>query len=137
MEPDGGNLPPNPLEPAAQLKDPTQSSSSDKSVHPQQAQNAEDSAVTKAEKYERHGAEVAVEEPPAKGIKLENATKHEEREFHDAEGDVEESSSRRMKLQNSTKTEEKCPSRNERPKGVAPIKREYVVARRVQGSPGL
>lgn len=117
-------MPPNPLEPATHLEEPSGPSSLDRSVHPQQAQNAEDSAVTKAEKYERHGVEVEVEEPSVKGMKLENATKLEERDFHDAKGDVDESPSKRIKLENSTNNEEQGPTRSERQKGIAPIKRE-------------
>lgn len=124
MEQDGGNLPSNPLEPAAQLKDPSESGSLDKSVHPQQAQCTEDSAVTKAEKYERHGVEVAVEDSPAEKIKLENATEYEKQNPNSVGGDVEGSPPKRIKLENVVKNEEQGPTQSERQRGVAPIKEE-------------
>lgn len=96
MEQEGGDLPPNPLDPVEKLKDPSLSNSADKSVHPQQIPSLEDSAVTKAEKYERHGAEAFEEESPSKRIKMERT--------HNDEG------------QGLTKSE--------RQKGVAPIKSE-------------
>lgn len=133
-------MPPNPLEPATQLKPSSESASLDKSVHPQQAHSAEDSAVTKAEKYERHGVGAAVEESPAeaeshsaeghveaspsKRINLDNATDHEAQDSHVASGDVEESPSKGMKLEDQSANEAKAPTRSERQKGVAPIKPE-------------
>ncbi len=137
---DSGNMPSNPLKPATQLKHSSESASLDKYVHPQQAHNAEDSAVTKAEKYERHGigaavkaspaeaeshsAEGHVEVSPSKRIKLDNATDHEAQDSHVASGDVEESPSRRMNLEDLSTDEAKAPTRSERLKGVAPIKQE-------------
>lgn len=89
-----GDPPPNPLEPAIKLEKSLNSDVLDKTVHPQQAPNAEDSAVTKAEKFERHGIAGVVEETPSKRRKLEPeiGTQH--------------------------------PTRSERQKGVAPIKKE-------------
>ena len=68
----------------------------DKTVHPQQIPMTEDSAVTRAEKFERHGV---------------------------ADG-VEESSSKRRKL--DSENGNRGPIQSERRKGVAPIKKESV-----------
>ena len=68
----------------------------DKTVHPQQIPMTEDSAVTKAEKLERHGV---------------------------ADG-VEESSSKRRKV--DSENGNRGPIQSERQKGVAPIKKESV-----------
>ena len=86
--------PPNPLEPAVNLEKPSNSDLLDQTVHPQQVPTLEDSAVTRAEKYERHGS-------------AEN---------------VEESSSKRRKL--DTGNEFLTPTPSERQKGIAPIKKE-------------
>ena len=96
MEQDGGDQPPNPLEPDVKLKEPSVSSLADKTAHPQDLQMAEDSAVTKAEKYERHGFINGVEESPSK----------------------------RRKLDPSQEDEDVVPTKSERVKGVAPIKTE-------------
>ena len=96
MEHNLSHPPPNPLEPAIKLEDSFNSDPLDKTVHPQQGITAEDSAVTKAEKFERHGIAHGVEESPSKRRKI------------DAE--------------NGTQN----PSQSERQKGVAPIKKESV-----------
>lgn len=96
LEPSNGHPPPNPLEPAVDLVESSTPHSLDKTVHPQQVQMAEDSAVTKAEKFERHGL---------------------------ADG-VEESSSKRRKL--DSENGNRGPIQSERQKGVAPIKKESV-----------
>lgn len=88
--------PPNPLEPAIELDDSSNSDLLDKTVHPHQVPITEDSAVTKAEKIERHGIAHGVEESPSKRRKL-----------------VSENG-------------EQGPTRSERQKGVAPIKKESV-----------
>ena len=100
MQHSNADAPPNPLEPAVKLKEPPHSGLTDQIVHPQQAAAVEDSAVTKAEKFERHGNTDAdgIEEPPSKRRKL-----------------VSENETRR-------------PTQNERQKGVAPIKSESVLA---------
>ena len=89
----------NPLEPAALLS-PKGSSATDvldRIVHPAKTPNPEDSALTQAEKHERHGGEAEFDESPAKRVKLEP---HPEAE---------------------------TPTRSERVKGVAPIKAEFLV----------
>lgn len=96
MEDSNGNPPPNPLEPAFQLEQSSTSELVDKKVHPQQVPMAEDSAVSKAEKFERHGI---------------------------ADG-VEISQSKRRKLDSEDGSQ--GPTRSERQKGVAPIKVESV-----------
>lgn len=88
--------PPNPLEPAIQLDDSSTSNLLGKTVHPQQVPMTEDSAVTKAEKIERHGSANGVEESPSKRRKV-----------------VSENGNQ-------------GPTRSERQKGVAPIKKESV-----------
>ena len=92
----GGDAPRNPLDPGENLKDPSNTDTINSVVHPQVASTTEDSAVTKAEKVERHGVEEGVEDSPSKrrklDVKLENG------------------------VQNLTKSERK--------KGVAPIKSE-------------
>lgn len=63
----------NPLNPESALKAPPPESLR-KEAHPPQTPYLEDSAVTKAEKFERHGlasAELGVEHPPAKRLKLD------------------------------------------------------------------
>ena len=89
-----GHPPPNPLEPAVQLEDSSRSDLLDKTVHPQQVPMTEDSAVTKAEKTERHGLAHGVEESPLKRRRLDSAN------------------------------ETQSPTQSERQKGVAPIKKE-------------
>ena len=99
MEHLGGEKPPNPLEPAVTLVGPQHPSAPnlvEKRAHPQDVQMVEDSAVTKAEKYERHGIENIVAESPSKKRKLENQQE---------DGQL-------------------GPTKSERQKGVAPIKPE-------------
>ncbi len=88
--------PPNPLEPAIELEESSTSDLLDKNIHPQQSPTAEDSAVTKAEKFERHGIADGVEGSPLKRRKLDSE--------NGSQG----------------------PTRSERQKGVAPIKKESV-----------
>lgn len=94
MEYNNGVPPPNPLEPAIQLEESSNSNLIDKTVHPQQVPTAEDSAVTKAEKFERHNIADGVGESPSKRRKL------------DSENGI------------------RGPIRSERQKGVAPIRPE-------------
>ena len=96
LEYSSGDPPPNPLDPAVKLEQPFNSHVVDNTIHPQQASTAEDSAVTKAEEFERRGI---------------------------ADG-VEESLSKRRKLDLEIGTQ--GPTRSERQKGVAPIKKESV-----------
>ena len=99
MEHLGGKKPPNPLEPAVTLlgpQDPSTANLAGKRAHPQDVQMPGDSAVTKAEKYERHGIEDIVAESPSKKRKLENQQENGHRD----------------------------PTKSERQKGVAPIKPE-------------
>lgn len=67
------DIPSNPIEPELTLKLPTTSGQLEQVVHPQQAPRKEDSAVTKAERVERHVIEETPEEPPTKRVKLEPA----------------------------------------------------------------
>lgn len=92
---EGGNAPPNPLNPSADL-DSSMPDAVDTKAHPQQVPLAEDSAVTKAEKYERHGIADGVEETPSK----------------------------RRKVESSVHGEDQAVTKSERRKGVAPIKAE-------------
>ena len=94
--------PPNPLEPAIGLQEPSELTSVKKVAHPQDVHAAEDSAVTKAEKYERHGVADGIEQSPSKRRKLGTHLKDE---------DV-------------LKDEDARPTPTERQKGVAPIKAE-------------
>ena len=87
----------NPVDPAKQLKDSASADPLEQTVHPGATVLAEDSAVTKAEKYERHSGQDVVDESPSKRIKLD---RHPESQM---------------------------PTRSERVKGVAPIKAEYLV----------
>ena len=96
MEQSGGEAPPNPLDPVAKLEDQSSKTLINGIVHPQADQTIEDSAVTKAEKYERHGAVESVEESPSK----------------------------RRRLDTSVEDGEQGPTKSERQKGVAPIKTE-------------
>ena len=96
LEPSNGHPPPNPLEPAVELVESSNPHWIDKTIHPQQNPMTEDSAVTKAEKFERHGM---------------------------ADG-VEESSSKRRKL--DSENGNRGPIQSERQRGVAPIKKESV-----------
>ncbi|KAG8533913.1 uncharacterized protein KY384_001654 [Bacidia gigantensis] len=62
--------PSNPIEPGVKLEPPTIVDGLEQVVQPQQVAFVEDSAVTKAEKYEHHGENVA--DAPSKRIKLEH-----------------------------------------------------------------
>lgn len=93
----------NPIEPELTLKLPTTSVQLEQVVHPHQAPLEEDSAVTKAEKIERHVIEDTPEEPPTKRAKLEPSEQALELELQE---------------QDQTKTG--------RQKGMAPIKAESV-----------
>ena len=93
-----GNEPSNPLDPAAELRDSSSASTLDATVHPQANQIAEDSAVTRAEKHERH--------------RLPN--------------DINDSPSKRRKLDVDAQDEFLNPTKSERQKGVVPIKAESV-----------
>ena len=100
----------NPMDPQLELKPQLASPSFEQVIHPQQSLMEEDSAVTKAEKLERHGVE----------------------DVEDMENRPEESQAKRIKLEPSATpmTGNEAPRRNERQKGVAPIKAESVVRMR-------
>ena len=102
LKPDNRNPPPNPLEPAVGLVESSKPHLLNKTVHPQQIPMTEDSAVTKSEKFERHGI---------------------------ADGVEESSSSKRRKL--DSENGNRGPTQSERQKGVAPIKKESVAPVRV------
>ena len=95
----------NPLEPTTSLLPSSVASPLEALVHPQDVVAPEDSAVTKAEKYERHAATDQFGEPRPKRVKLDLAPKESE------DG------------QPHTGTEH---TGGERRKGVAPIKAESV-----------
>ena len=90
----------NPVDPSTSLKPEINSETVINAVHPQKIEFDEDSAVTKAEKYERHEAI-----------------------------DDDHSSSKRIKLDPSGGIEKRgqIPSPSERQRGVAPIKAESVL----------
>lgn len=67
----------NPLEPRGILGSPSDVNDREKVVHPQSTVFKEDSAVTKAEKAERHGAHVDFRESAAKRVKLDPSTSRE------------------------------------------------------------
>ena len=94
---------PNPLEPSDSLM-PEPVKGTIQSLHPQKDVAEEDSAVTKAEKFERHAAADAFPESAAKRVKL----------------DVEVSPER----------EDQSAAKTERQKGIAPIKAESVFIRK-------
>lgn len=98
MEYSSGDPPPNPLDPAIQLEESSNTNMLDKTVYPQQVPTAVDSAVTKAEKFERHGMADGVEASPSKRRKLDS--------------------------KNGTQG----PTGSERQKGVAPIKTESAIS---------
>ena len=98
MEDEGQNLALNPVDPSTRLKPDLASAAVAKKVHPQQTQFEEDSALSKAEKYERHGNVYDVDKLPSKRIKLDP----------DA----------------GPGQEDQALNRSERRKGVAPIKAE-------------
>ena len=93
VENDGA--PPNPLEPTINLERQSTSRAGDETTHPQRNDYAEDSAVTRAEKYERRGGD-----------------------------EVVESLSKKRKLEPAHEHSNPGPAKRERPKGVAPIKAE-------------
>ena len=101
----------NPIDPDTTLKPNVAPASVESLIHPQKAQEDEDSAVTKAEKFERHAASEHDEEHPSKRVKLEPS------------GDTLEG--------------DPSPTKSERQKGVAPIKPESVCLRQNILSPGL
>lgn len=91
----------NPAKLEQALKPQSSSPSVEQGAHLQQTPMEEDSAVTKAEKIEWHGKIDSSEEPSTKRVKLEPS------------GDVE--------------LREEAAARNERRKGVTPIKAEFLV----------
>ncbi len=101
----------NPTDPETSLKPYVASKSIERVIHPQKTQEDEDSAVTKAEKFERHSAAEHEEEHPSKRVKLETSVET-------LEGDP-------------------SPTKSERQKGVAPIKPESVCLQQDRLSPGL
>ena len=95
QESQGVDSHPNPLEPAMELEQ-SAATSLEQVVHPQEFPMTEDSATTKAEKFERHGVADGIEESPSK----------------------------RRKVDAEAKDELRGPTRSERQKGVAPVKAE-------------
>ena len=94
-------IPCNPLDPDGSLKAPSTEPSLHEISHPPQLPQVEDSAVTKAEKFERHGllaGDDVTELPPSKRVKLDS-----DHSFNSGHG----------------------PTTSERQKGIAPIKAEY------------
>ena len=67
----GGDTPRNPVDPGMELEEPSNPDGINSVVHPQAVTAAEDSAITKAEKYERHGIGGGAEESPSKKRKLD------------------------------------------------------------------
>ena len=100
VEHSGGNAPLNPLDPVAVLEEPRAVKEVNGVIHPQSDETMEDSAVTKAEKFERHGLEDC----------------------------IEESANKRRKLDANAEDEDQVPTKSERQKGVAPIKAELVLS---------
>lgn len=94
MSPLGHSNVANPIDPSSELDHASKTESLEKLVHPQHAPKQEDSAVTKAEKVERHGLLDDFQEPPLKRVRLDIAS------------------------------EQAGPIQSERQKGVAPIKAE-------------
>ena len=97
------DLPRNPVEPSTKLKPGLTSEAVTKTIHPQQTQYEVDSAVTKAEKTERHGDMQNGDDPPNKRMRLDPSA--------------------------SSESQDHAPTRSERRKGVAPIKAELVSLR--------
>ena len=117
----------NPIEPAVQLQPRRAEEDVERIVHPQTVQLGSDSAVTKAEKVERHGLEASndVETSPSKKRKVandDNVAGLEPMEI-DQILDKDDSNVKRGKW----KDEAEIPTQSERQKGVAPIKAEYLV----------
>ena len=94
----------NPTDPNMVLEPTSASHAVEKVVHPQKEEAAEDSAVTKAEKFERHAVSDDFSESPAKRVKLDRG--------------------------NGTPQEVSGPTKSERRKGVAPVKAESVFSGR-------
>lgn len=96
----------NPLEPHQPLKSPADAPNIDREAHPQQVVFAEDSAVTKAEKLERHGG---------------------------PDHDLHESPTKRIKINplDIQVADENGVTKSERRRGVAPIKSESVLWRSI------
>lgn len=117
----------NPTEPAVKLQPHRTQDDLERVVHPQAMQMADDSAVTKAEKIERHGINGGgdAHESPSKKRKVANQNDAAALEPMDVDlrSETDDSNSKRNKRQN----EDKNPARSERQKGVAPIKAEYLV----------
>lgn len=67
----------NPLDPDNSLATNSKADATEKLVHPQQDLKDEDSAVTRAEKVERHGASAEFEESRAKRVKLGTEPEHQ------------------------------------------------------------
>ena len=101
----------NPIDPDTALRPNLKPEQIERLVHPQKHLEDGDSAVTRAEKFEGHGATDQFEEPPQKRMKL-------------GTGD----DLRKDNLQ---------PTKSERQKGVAPIKPESVFYRQKVVSPWL
>lgn len=101
----------NPIDPETSLTPDAAPKTFERSIHPQKTQQDEDSAVTKAEKFERHAAAEHEEEHPSKRVKLE--------------------------MSGATHECNPSPTKSERQKGVAPIKSESVCVRQDKLSPGL
>ena len=98
MEQSSGDLPCNPLDPAIKLEQSSNADLLDHTLHSQPLPTAEDSAVTKAEKFERHGNADGVEESPSKRRRVD------------------------------PESETQGPTQSERQKGVTPIKKESVLS---------
>lgn len=97
-----GAFVPNPMQPSAALIPESVRGATESMDHPQKVVAAEDSAVTKAEKFERHAAAAdGYNESPAKRVKLD--------------------------LGDDTEGSGQSTTRRERQKGVAPIKAESVL----------
>ena len=96
-------------------------------LHPQALPVAEDSAVTRAEKVERHGVQSSndlMETPPKKRrLTTENNATASGSSDLNPKYQADDSVSTR----NNRQDEEVPPTRSERQKGVAPIKAEYLV----------
>lgn len=88
----------NPIDPEIKLQPNPEIQPVESVVHPQKIIEDEDSAVTKAEKFERHAATEDIAEPPTKRARLDDDS---------------------IQLDRGV-------TRSERQKGVAPIKAESV-----------
>lgn len=104
MAEQNGTGPPNPLDPAQELQKPPPGVVTTEPTHPPQPILPGDSAVTRAEKVERHG--------------------HPDASPGTANGDFQESPAKRIKLETNGSSEVRS---DERKKGVAPIKPEYLL----------